>query len=141
MRTLQIIYKIVIILTLILMCISSTCYARVELTDTELGGGGGGNGDPSKGLPSTTDLGYKPIPNLGTDSKGMINIILGALTVVGIVVVVIGIGLIGLNILTGSASEKAVNQEKIVGIVIAALLIAGSSVIARIIINFAENTI
>ena len=47
--------------------------------------------------------------------------------------------LIGFGTILGSANEKAQGQEKYVGLVIAALLITGGSVLAKLIINIAES--
>lgn len=134
----KILYKIILILALIIMCTSSICYAEQELPDIHDGGGKGIiTGD---GLPDL-DGNYKPTVQMGDSSKNIVSTILGILTVLGIVVGVVGIALIGFNTILGSASEKAAGQEKYVGIVIAALLITGGSVIAKFIINFAENLI
>ena len=123
MKITKIVYKIMIIIAVIIMCSSSICFAGVE------------NGKPN------LEGNYRPTVQMGSNSKNIVSTILGVLTVLGIGIGVIGIALIGFNSILGSASEKAAGQEKYVGIVIAALLITGGSVIARFIINFAENLI
>ena len=85
--------------------------------------------------------GYKPKVDLGEDgtSQDIVEKILGVLTVVGVLTIVISIALLGLSSIMASASEKAINQEKFVGVLIAALVMTGGSAIARIIVQFAES--
>lgn len=140
MKTIKFLYKIILILTLIIICGSSMCYAAVELPDMPGDSGGGGGTISEDGLPDL-DGGYKPTVQMGTSSKNIVSTILSVLTVLGIVAAVIGIALIGFGTILGSASEKAAGQEKYIGIVIASLLITGGSVIAKLLINFAENLV
>lgn len=126
MRIIKILNKTIMMLLLIIMSTYCVCYATSD----------------DKGLPDL-EGNYAPTIGIATDGNTVtiIGQILGVLTVVGIVASVIGIALVGFNSILGSASEKAANQEKYVGIVIAALLITGGSVIARFIISSAENLI
>ena len=123
MKITKIVYKIMIIIAVIIMCSSSICFAGVE------------DGKPN------LELDYGPTVQMGESSMNIVETILGVLTVSGIAIGIVGIALIGFNSILGSASEKAAGKEKYVGIVIAALLITGGSVIAKLLINFAENLV
>lgn len=120
MKITKIVYKILLIVLLSVICSSCVCYASADLNDPSI---------------------FKPTVSMGTSTANIVSKILGVLTMLGVAATFIGIALIGFNTLMGSASEKAVNQEKYVGIVIAALLIAGVSSIAKVIIGFAESII
>ena len=128
MKVMKLLYKIMLVIVAIIICSSSICYA----TDNE-------GIISNTGLPDLNNDSYKPTAQIGDSTVTMVSTILSVLTGLGIVAVIIGIALIGFNTILGSASEKAVNQEKYVGILIAALLITGGSVIAKFFINFAEN--
>ena len=119
MRINKIIFKIFLLVITILMCCS--CYSFASGT----------------GLPSLSD--FEPQISMGSQSKSIISGILGALTVIGIIAIVLSIAIIGFNTILGSASEKAAGQEKYGGLVIAAVLITSGSIIARLIISLAEN--
>ena len=144
MKTIKILYKIIIVTLLIMTYTSCVCCAT-DVEDSQVGGNG-----TSSGIESTTssDIGlpnlegnYRPTVQMGQSSINIVSTILSILTAVGIVIAVVGIALIGFNSILGSASEKAAGQEKYVGIVIASLLITGGSIIAKFIINFAENLV
>ena len=128
MRISRLIYKTIIILMLVISmfypCKSYALEPQVA-------------GSDELGLPLLSDN-YKPSVEEGT-SINIISKLLGILTVVGVVAIAISIGIIGFSSILGSAGEKAVAQEKYMGIVIAALLITGGSILARIIISVAEN--
>lgn len=123
MKISRILYKAVILILLVIICNSNICYAG------------------QNGLPSLDDEGYKPKVSLSEDGKAMnvVVIILNVLTVLGVIAIVVSTALIGFNMILGSASEKAVAQEKFVGIIIASALITGGTIIARIIISVAES--
>lgn len=142
MKINKILYKIILTLMLLIICSTSICYARHDP--------GGGRGEPtddsssessSSMLPSLDDDEYRPQIQLqeGESTLTIIETVLGFLIVIGICAVVIAIALIGFNSMLGSASEKALNQEKFVGIFIAACLITGGSIIAKFIISVAEK--
>lgn len=95
------------------------------------------DGDSATGLP-TLDNNYKPTADV-TGSKSTIQLILGVLTVIGVVAIVVGTVLIGFNTILGSASEKAIAQEKYVGLVIAAVIIIAGSTIAKFLISTVEK--
>lgn len=150
MKIMKILYQIILIMMLIIMCDSCTCYARIvgpeaSLYEGETSGESSESsstvtGDESTGLPNIGP-GYKPTVDLGDTgtSKDIIEKILGVLTVLGAISIVISIALIGFNSIMASASEKAVNQEKFVGLLIAAAVMTGGSTIAQMIIKFAES--
>lgn len=144
MKTMKILYKTILMILLIIMCTSNMCYAEQELPDTHDGGGTTTESDSTGGIGSglpDLDSGYAPTVQMGDSFKGRISTVLGVLTILGVIGTAVGLALIGLGTILGSASEKAANQEKYVGIVIAAILITGASVIAKFIISFAENII
>ena len=138
----KIIYKIMILILLIVLCSSAMCYARetldgnnvIESEENAESGAGG-----STGLPNLNN--YKPTVQIGENAKSRVSIILGMLQVLGVIAVVIAIALIGFNFILGSASEKAVAQEKFIGIFVAGALMAGGSTIAKMIISIAENIV
>ena len=138
MRIIKILYKIILILAVIIMCNYNLCYASKEIQDLHDGGGEGII--TGENLPNL-DPGYKPTVNFGKDGKAItiISTILAVLRTLGIVATIIGIALIGFSSILGSASEKAVNQGKYVGIVIAAVITVSASTIAKFIIDFAYN--
>ena len=82
---------------------------------------------------------YKPTIQSGTKVVSIVSSLLSVLTVLGVVCVVIVIALIGFNEILGSAEQKAEAQGKLVGIIIAVLMITSGSVLARFIISFAES--
>ena len=142
MKTIKIIYQIILIAMLIIICNSCKCYAAQQPTtmimeDGASGGSSAVAGDEETGLPDINS-GYKPSVQLGS-AESIVEKILGVLMVLGIICIVISIALIGFNIILGTANEKAVNQEKLVGILIAAAIMTGGSSIAQMIMKFAEN--
>lgn len=121
MKINKILYTIILITISILVC-TSCVVSATGLDDVNI-----------------DDPGYKPTIPSGGKATTIISNILGALTVIGIIAIVIAIALIGFSSILGSASEKAENKEKYVGLIIAAVLITGGSIIARIIISVAET--
>lgn len=150
MKTLKILYEIIILMMVIVMFNSCICYAAPpsDIKQEIFDGGGGGGTTPEEeeeeeevvtggpGLPSLGGL--KPTVELGS-SKSIIETILGIIIFIGGICMVICIALIGINIMLGSAQEKAAGQEKCVGLFIAAALITGTCSIAQIVINIAES--
>lgn len=121
MKINEMLYKIVISTFLIIMCTSCICYAT-----------GGSIGEINTGL-------YKPQFTVGDGTKNIFSTILGVLQLIGIIAIVIAIALIGFNTIMGSASQKAVGQEKIVGLLIAAGVLTGGSALAKMIMSIAES--
>lgn len=121
MKINKILYKIIITTFLIIMCTSCICMAT-------------GNG-----LPNLNDEGYKPVANLDGTPKTIVSKILGALQAIGGILIVISIALIGFNTIMASANDKAVAQEKYIGLLVAALVITFGSTLARAIASVAEG--
>lgn len=140
MKIIKILYQIILILMLIIIVNTSICYAA-PFEENAFGGEEGSStfvtGDDENGLPDIHN-GYKPSVQLG-GAKSIVEKILGVLTVLGVIFIVVSIALIGFNIILGTASEKAVNQEKLIGILIAAAVLTGGSSLAQIIMKFAES--
>ena len=152
----------IILLMFIVMCNSCICYATppgVPANQSHQDDGGGGAadipgdqshqdddgggatdilGDANQMLP-TLGEGYRPTVTSGTKAIDIISRILGVMNVLGIISIVVAITLIGFGTILGSANEKAVTQEKYVGILIAALLLTGGSALARMIMSVAEK--
>ena len=83
---------------------------------------------------------YKPgTPTLGTTTSQKVGIILSALQAVGAIGIVVAIALIGFDMILGSASEKAISKEKMIGILVAAIMITGGTTIAKVIVNIANS--
>mgnify|MGYP003305453666 CR=1 FL=1 len=146
MKINKIVYKIILLIMLVMIINPSVCFANAAHRNQMMlndGGGGTSNtsttvqGDAGQNLP-TLDDSFKPSVTLGS-AESIINSILGILTVVGIIAFVVGIALIGLGSILGSAGEKAEAQTKLVGVVIAGLIMIGGSTIAKFIISIAEN--
>lgn len=152
MKTLKILYKIIILMMVIVMFNSCICYAappsdvKQEIFNDGGGGtppedpvggtgGGTGGGTTGAGLPSLDGL--DPVVNLGSETESILETILGALIIIGAICMVISIALIGFNIMLGSADQKAAGQEKCVGLFVAAALICGTSSIAKLFISIA----
>ena len=147
----KIVFKVILIMILIVTCNSCVCYAERPNKDIMQEGGsgsdaGGGSsnedntaqGNEGLGLPPLDNT-YKPSVSMGTTTLGVITTLLSVLQVLGVVTIVISIAIMGFGSILGSASEKAAGQEKMVGIVVAAALITGGSIIAKMIISVAEK--
>ena len=98
--------------------------------------GGAGGGDVISGEINTGS--YKPTISNNTRANSMISKIFGALQVFGAVATVISIAMIGINIILGSSDEKAQGKGKAVGILFGAIMIAGISTIAKLILSVVE---
>lgn len=144
MKKTKVIYKI-IILTIIIIAYSFFKCNIVKASDeivedqggaigSEEGDSGGGGG--SVGLPSLE--GYGPNISSGRATQ-IISSILGVFTVLGTVMVVVAIAIIGFNTILGSASEKAEYNQKLVGVIIATIILTCGSIIARVLIGVAEK--
>lgn len=105
-----------------------------ESMDAAFGGGGGGSG--TSGEINTGS--YKPTISNNSRANSMISKIFGALQVVGGIAIVISIAMIGFNNILGSADEKAQGKGKAVGILFGAIMIAGVSTIAKLILSVVE---
>lgn len=149
-------FKVILIMMLIVMCNSCIAYAANNdpmqsiLKDDSSGSGASNQtpatnsenktvqGNDNLGLPNL-DSSYKPTISTGDTTLGIISKLLGVLQVLGVIAIVVSIAIMGFGSILGSAGEKAAGQEKMVGIVVAAALITGGSIIAKLLISFAEN--
>ena len=130
--------KILILIILILLYACNTCFAAQVQENIPEDAYDAGTSS-TDGLPNLDDPGYKPTLSSTGKATTIISNILGALTVIGIIAIIIAISLIGFGTILGSASQKASNQEKYIGLLIAAGVIAFGSAIARMIISVAET--
>ena len=139
MNIIKILEKIALITILFFICFSlffeMPSYAS-EVPDEGYEGSAVA-GDADKGLPSLNDN-YKPKASNGKPIE-IVEKILGVLTIIGVIAMVIVVAVMGFGLILGSASDKALKQEQMVGLLIAAALITGGSLIARIIISAAES--
>jgi len=119
MKIKEMLCKIAITTFIFIICATSLCVATSGLPNLE------GN--------------YRPSVDLGGSASTIIARILGALQAVGIILIVVSIALIGFNSIMSSANEKAVAQEKYVGLFVAALIIIGGSTLAKLIASVAES--
>ena len=81
---------------------------------------------------------YKPEINSSDRFNSIVGFILGILQVLGLILMVIGIAIIGLKTILGSADEKAEYQGKAIGILVGAAIIFGISTITKFIISVIE---
>lgn len=138
MKIIKILYQIILITILIVMCSSCICFAAKKENLPPLPEDATVTGDESIGLPDLNN-GYKPTTDLGGTGEEIVGKILGVAIAIGGIAGVISIALIGFNTILGSASEKAANQEKYIGVLVGAILITSGSIIARIIMSFADK--
>ena len=106
----------------------------IEIAEAMAGPEGGGSG--TSGEINTGS--YKPTISNNSRANSMISKIFGALQVFGAVATVISIAMIGINIILGSADEKAQGKGKAVGILFGAIMIVGVSTIAKLILSVVE---
>ena len=90
----------------------------------------------SDGIPDPTK--YQPNINTNPVSKGILEKILSILQVIGVIGIVISVAMLGFKTVMGSASDKAVEQEKYGGILIATVMITSGISIAKFIISTLE---
>lgn len=79
--------------------------------------------------------GYKVYAEKSTTVVNIINTMLGILTAVGAIMAVVIIAMIGFGYVIGSAEEKAVDQEKLITLLIGAVVLIAGSQIVKIIYN------
>lgn len=145
----NIMYKIILLMLLIVTSTSSVCFAAPQHIQQEIYDGGGNPVDSSEDgssgsgnsqyLPNLDDEGYKPAPENSGKAKKVISNILGALTTVGAIIAVLAISIIGYNTIIGTASDKAFEKEKLIGVAIGAAIMTGSSALAQMIVSIAET--
>lgn len=143
MKITNLLIKVFLIMLIMIVCNSCICYGAP-------GGGLGGDqfytddgGTPPGTGGSDFSINYSDyqpsIHDADRVTGSVIPKILGILQVIGVALIVVSGALIGFNTILGSASEKAVNQEKFVGLVIAALILTAGTTLAKFLIDFAEN--
>ena len=153
MKKTRILIRIISLLIIIMAICNCMCYAVsideaisekentfetealqiIEKAVTEVPEGGGtGVGLPSLGAVS------RPTAQGGTIIDVTI-IILNATIVIGFILITVFIAITGFGMILGSAEEKAVTKEKFTGYLIAAFVLTGGAVIAKIIISVAES--
>ena len=101
------------------------------------GTGTGGDGSGTLGLDIDTDLFQPGLNDVGKASE-ITAILLAVFTVLGAIITVVSIAIIGFNTILGSANEKAEYKEKLVGVIIGAIVLMCGSTIARLLIGLAE---
>ena len=86
---------------------------------------------------------YKPEPQQNTKTNSivgaeMVGTILGALQIIGAFAIVLGIAVVGFQILLGSANDKADGKGKAIGFIIGAIMLFSITTIAKLIISAVE---
>lgn len=119
MKIIKILFIIMILLVTIIIFNTNISYADVS------------------GLPDLSQ--YKPELNVGDNSITLIAKLLDVMTTIGVIITIVAVALIGFNMITGSAEEKAVSKEKFVGILIAGIIISSSTLIVQAIISIIEK--
>ena len=78
---------------------------------------------------------YKPE---NTKMNSIVGTILGTLQVIGAFAIVLGIALVGFQILLGSANDKADGKGKAIGFIIGAIMLFSITTIAKLVISAVE---
>lgn len=81
---------------------------------------------------------YKPEPQQNTKMNSIVGTILGTLQVIGAFAIVLGIALVGFQILLGSANDKADGKGKAIGFIIGAIMLFSITTIAKLVISAVE---
>jgi type IV secretory pathway VirB2 component (pilin) len=81
---------------------------------------------------------YKPEPQQNTKMNSIVGTILGALQIIGAFAIVLGIAVVGFQILLGSANDKADGKGKAIGFIIGAIMLFSITTIAKLIISAVE---
>lgn len=81
---------------------------------------------------------YKPEPQPNTKMNSIVGTILGALQIIGAFAIVLGIAVVGFQILLGSANDKADGKGKAIGFIIGAIMLFSITTIAKLIISAVE---
>jgi type IV secretory pathway VirB2 component (pilin) len=81
---------------------------------------------------------YKPEPQQNTKMKSIVGTILGALQIIGGFAIVLGIAVVGFQILLGSANDKADGKGKAIGFIIGAIMLFSITTIAKLVISAVE---
>ena len=70
--------------------------------------------------------------------NSIVGTILGALQIIGAFAIVLGIAIVGFQILLGSANDKADGKGKAIGFIIGAIMLFSITTIAKLIISAVE---
>lgn len=81
---------------------------------------------------------YKPPIQTSDKMNSMVEIILGALQIIGAFAIVLGIAVTGFQILVGSAGDKAEGKGKAIGFIIGAIMLFSVTTIAKLVISTVE---
>lgn len=81
---------------------------------------------------------YKPKPQQNTKMNSIVGTILGALQIIGAFAIVLGIAVVGFQILLGSANDKADGKGKAIGFIIGAIMLFSITTIAKLVISAVE---
>ena len=81
---------------------------------------------------------YKPEPQQNTKMNSIVGTILGALQIIGGFAIVLGIAVVGFQILLGSANDKADGKGKAIGFIIGAIMLFSITTIAKLVISAVE---
>jgi type IV secretory pathway VirB2 component (pilin) len=81
---------------------------------------------------------YKPEPQQNTKMNSIVGTILGALQIIGGFAIVLGIAVVGFQILLGSANDKADGKGKAIGFIVGAIMLFSITTIAKLIISAVE---
>ena len=81
---------------------------------------------------------YKPEPQQNTKMNSIVGTILGALQIIGAFAIVLGIAVVGFQILLGSANDKADGKGKAIGFIIGAIMLFSITTIAKLVISAVE---
>ena len=75
---------------------------------------------------------YKPEPQQNTKMNSIVGTILGALQIIGAFAIVLGIAVVGFQILLGSANDKADGKGKAIGFIIGAIMLFSITIISAV---------
>lgn len=81
---------------------------------------------------------YKPEPQQNTKMNSIVGTILGALQIIGGFAIVLGIAVVGFQILLGSANDKADGKGKAIVFIIGAIMLFSITTIAKLVISAVE---
>ena len=81
---------------------------------------------------------YKPEPQQNTKMNSIVGTILGELQIIGGFAIVLGIAVVGFQILLGSANDKADGKGKAIGFIIGAIMLFSITTIAKLVISAVE---
>ncbi len=134
--------NVILIVTVLMSIILSTnCYAKEDEILVAHKGGGGTHAAITTDLDSDTIINpdnYKPTSVKSTDlgaGKSKAEKIIGAVTLIGIVVSIASIMILGIKYMIGSIEEKAEYKKSMLPILIGMILLFGTSTVLNIINN------